>query len=668
MNQQTHHKIYWKKFDYIFCWAWASASLCILKMYREWCLENKNILLIDKEKELQDKSFCFWSLKNDPITHDLDEIISHSWETNHLGKWHYISTQPYTYHHIRSKDLYASIQKICSEMQVEQRVWNIRKIDKDGSWTYIELEGEERIYWEIIFDSRTAKYQASEDTPIIFQSFIGWRIKTQQQHFDPKVFTLMDFEVRQSGGTQFAYILPYSDTEALIELTRFWKELISISEADEILEQYIKENFGTYQVYDIERWCIAMTQRNIITQKIPWVYDIGARNYNIKASTGYAFKKMYHEASQITEHIKRNNLESIASKKVPLFKKRFYLYDTLLLDILSQNPQYGKKILSKFISSNKIQNTLKFLDEETHIWQEISIFWNIPWTPFLLSLCKKIIKHIYFHPIFLLLLSLLLILAWAFTWIQSYFGYTLLFLGFLSIGIPHWAVDHLIETKKWNNTKILSFILYYLILMLLIVGVWVAAPEFALILFLVYSMWHFGQTDGKIWGFSNILSFAWWASLLIFILATHKTEANMILENIWSISVPFELPFWSLLPWVIFALYTKNILFSITLLWLTLTSFIPLLFAFWLYFIGQHSYTWWRHIQVYLKKNSAQIWIQAFPYHASAWVMLGLFSLFWPNITGNWAWSFWWLFFIFISCISFPHVIVMSRMYYQGDI
>jgi hypothetical protein len=38
---------------------------------------------------------------------------------------------------------------------------------------------------------------------------------------------------------------------------------------------------------------------------------------------------------------------------------------------------------------------------------------------------------------------------------------------------------------------------------------WFFLPQLALIIFISYSMWHFGQADGKKWNFSAITSFAW---------------------------------------------------------------------------------------------------------------------------------------------------------------
>jgi hypothetical protein len=53
------------------------------------------------------------------------------------------------------------------------------------------------------------------------------------------------------------------------------------------------------------------------------------------------------------------------------------------------------------------------------------------------------------------------------------------------------------------------------------------------------------------------------------------------------------------------------------------------------------------------------------PFQVGAWLILGLFIFFWPT-TGDYnfdALDKFGVFFVFISCISFPHVITMNMLY-----
>ena len=129
--------------------------------------------------------------------------------------------------------------------------------------------------------------------------------------------------------------------------------------------------------------------------------------------------------------------------------------------------------------------------------------------------------------------------------------------------------------------------------------------------------------------------------------------------------MPIACPIWAVIPLLIWSGIRKNAAFSFTLIWLLLSSQLPLLFAFGLYFIGQHSITSWNHIAANLKLNHQKIWLQALPFHAGAWLILLLFIYLFPT---NESYSegtsnHWGIFFIFIACISLPHVISMQGLY-----
>ena len=50
---------------------------------------------------------------------------------------------------------------------------------------------------------------------------------------------MMNFDVDQSGYTQFVYNLPYAPNECLVELTRFGVDTIDIDYAKKILDEKI---------------------------------------------------------------------------------------------------------------------------------------------------------------------------------------------------------------------------------------------------------------------------------------------------------------------------------------------------------------------------------------------------------------------------------------------
>ena len=656
-----------KTYDYIFAGYGAAASLLILQLHHKNLLDKLNILIVDPErKNKNDKTFCFWANKDEDIVKDLKHLIKHSWSNVLIQNAGNIPLAPLTYHHISSIDLYDELLKLEKSYNWDRLISAVDKVSSDENGAFIIAKGE-ILRGKKIFDSRTPIYEKTKAGEThIFQSFVGWEIETNRLIENPDTCRLMDFDVEQKGSTQFMYVLPFSPTTALVELTRFGSEILCETAAEKQLQDYIHKHFGEFKKQAIEIGCIPMSNAEIRNDTLKDVVLLGARNYKVKPSTGYAFKNMYHHASELVNSI--SNLKTPKELNVEHAKAptgRFAFYDSLLLHILKNKPQNGKIIFQDLLKGVEINTVLRFLDEKTSFSEDLKIFAKLPWSPFLSALFYKITQMSWFRPFILMLLCLLLIFLGKGTFLQSIIGYGLLITGLITVGIPHGAVDHLIETGKWDSKKAPRFILTYLLQAAAMAFLWYLLPELAIIIFLVYSSWHFGQADGKQWGFSPVLSFIWGVFLLFYILGTHMKETNLITSIIGHLTLPIAFPSWVIIPWIIWSIIRKQASFSLTLIWLFLSSQLPLLFAFGIYFIGQHSITSWKHMSAHLKLSNRKIWLQSLPFHTGAWIILMLFIYFYPaskgfNVQDT---SQWGIFFIFIACISLPHVISMQSLY-----
>ena len=654
-----------KEYDFIFAGYGAAASLVLLQLHRKNALNKVSILIIDPEKKNKnDKTFCFWANNDDPIVKDLKHLIKHTWSSVLIQNAGHSPLAPLSYHHISSIDLYREVQQI-EKPNWDRLLYPVSQIARDQISAYVVVNNE-IIRGKRIFDSRTPSYEkVSKAETHIFQSFVGWEIETYQQIENPSTCRLMDFEVEQGSFTQFMYVLPFSSNKALVELTRFGSEILNESEAEQQLKEYIQTHFGEFKKLSVEIGCIPMSNAKIINEKLKDVVSLGARNYKVKPSTGYAFKNMYEQARELVDVINFNETKELNVQHVNALQGRFAFYDSLLLHILQHKPHTGKKIFQSLFKGVEINKVLRFLDQKTSLSEEIMIFMKLPWKPFIYALFHNIASSNWIRSFLLILLSLFLLALGNETITQNIIGYGLFLIGFITVGIPHGAVDHLIETGHWNSKKMPRFIFSYLLQAAAMGFLWYLFPELALIIFLLYSAWHFGQADGKQWGFRPALSLIWGSFVLFYILGTHLLESNTITSIIGNLSIPIACPIWAVTPWLIWSLFRKKVAFTFTLIWLLLSSQLPLLFAFGLYFIGQHSITSWQHISTHLKLKHQKIWLQALPFHAGAWLILLLFLYFYPSndrftSTDKGQWG---IFFIFIACISLPHVISMQSVY-----
>ena len=79
----------------------------------------------------------------------------------------------------------------------------------------------------------------------------------------------------------------------------------------------------------------------------------------------------------------------------------------------------------------------------------------------------------------------------------------ILFVAVVATGMPHGAIDHLVAARLWGLdptwTDQAKFYGGYLVAMALYGGLWIVAPAWSLALFLVMTMYHFGQADLAYW-------------------------------------------------------------------------------------------------------------------------------------------------------------------------
>ena len=278
--------------------------------------------------------------------------------------------------------------------------------------------------------------------------------------------------------------------------------------------------------------------------------------------------------------------------------------------------------------------------------------------------------------------------------IQYVFVALLLFL----IGIPHGAVDHLVEKETAHRAGkpfyLSLFLVRYLATMLFYGLIWVFLPSASLVFFLLISAWHFGETDiekapsTRYW---QVARLGFGSFVLLWLLLPHAAETTPILMRItqnnaaimatwaWSVGHKTLLLSFFLSFTLIFVLlaqrqfpiewYKMRLLRLVFIL--VLTYFLPLLPAFALYFGGWHALCSFQNICQYVLKNqgeNAKIAISSAFY---VWTKtLGFsFLAFLGLLFGGWYWLHFlqtWdplpVLFIFLSLITLPHLQVMHRM------
>ena len=660
-------------FDYIFIGAGASTTLLLRSLESRGLLANKKIALIDADdKTINDKTYCFWTSMDDAIAKESQHLLSQSWSKVSVNRQEPEVLDNSRYVYISSIALYDECRRIVKEYRLTRMFSSVLALVKSESGVQVKTDNGD-FHANKVFDSRPPIFAKPEKNEAsLLQTFIGYVISPSEPNHVADCVDLMDFDIPQHGHTQFMYVLPLSNNRILVELTRFGADPITSTQADPILDEYIQHRFGAYTIVESEKGTIPMSTARIIHEKIEGVIPIGGRSGAIKPSTGYAFKKMFQSAEHIAEQIESKKHISPIMKE----PKRFDFYDRLLLLILLHHPMLGKPIFSVLFKRNHVFSVFRFLEGKTTIFQDIRILLTLPFRPFLRVLRTELSVYTkrLLAPFLTLCIAISLLVIQTFAPGYSFSVQLVLFsVGFLAVGLPHGAVDHLLESGVHVKGVTFSFILKYLGVSFIFLLLWFLSADTALLFFLAYSIWHFGQCDFKEWSpkkqhtWKNIL----WGTLLFGILLIgHQEETNHILSSLHT----FEFPFTSGQATVItrimlsisfvWSIFERKTSFFLTVCMLYVGFQLPLISAFSLYFIGQHSLNGWRHLKIGLKTTNQTLYLKSLPFNLGAigllvvtyWLSENYFQFISPLEMAS-------IFFVFLSCISFPHILCMHHFY-----
>jgi lycopene beta-cyclase len=637
------------------------AGMCLLQAWHEMgILAEKRVLVLEPlEKKLNDRTWCFWAKADDSILKVFGELIGSSWGTA-LVAGQKQALAPYRYYQIRSSALYEAVQGFLP--QYPQLHWireAVSEVQEKADACAINCAAGQ-FTANLVFDSRLPSNSFVKDG--LWQSFYGMRIQLKQTVFEADSMELMNFEVDQQDSTQFLYVLPENASEGLVELTRFDQKLLDREAAYSLLEAWVNRRFGPFEVLEFEGGRIPMQMQ--LNAALPFHeakkrhIPIGTAAGAVKASTGYAFKQMWQHAEALSmAMLSENRLPT------PYHPPRHSFYDGLLLDILQRQSSKGKHIFLALFKKVPLPQVFRFLDEQSSLPQELPILAALPVPTFLAAAARRYLKT---DAVVLLVLLLCVLLQWLWPAANDFALPLLLGIGLLFPGIPHGAVDHLLD---FNGGSLLLFVAKYVGIMLAVVVLWWQLPTLALLAFIGYSAWHFGQTDAKVWQQNNRLwAMVYGIAALGFILLSHPAELQQHIKALGSgLLVPQGMGmavFLGILLLILPVFLNKKhrLGYAITALVLFGGSFLPLLPAFGFYFIGLHSWRGWRHLKKGLGIGDMSLLKKALPFSTAAWLLfvaLGVGASLFELSFDGWVPAF----FVFLAAVSAPHIVMMHLFY-----
>ncbi len=378
--------------DYIIIGAGAAGLMFADAMGKDPFFASKTILLLDKDpKQTNDRTWCFW----EKGAGEFEEMLSATWDhiyvsdSGHLKR---MSIAPYRYKMVRGSDFYKSrLSRISGYANISFTKDTVSGLSEASDGVVVSgVIGNYRAnqVFNSIFDYSVISGQ--KKYPVLQQHFVGWFIRTDQPSFTADTVTFMDFTLPQLGNTRFMYILPVSETEALVEYTLFSATPLARREYEEAIEAYLKDHpcIAGFKVIEKESGNIPMSCFDLSGRNTSRVLYIGTAGGWTKPSTGYTFKNTSRNITKLLHHLK-------VGKPLHSFsvKNRFWYYDLLLLDILFGHNETGKEIFESMYRKLRPQLIFKFLDEQTNLLEDLRVIMACPKRKFLKAFLSRIGRY-----------------------------------------------------------------------------------------------------------------------------------------------------------------------------------------------------------------------------------------------------------------------------------
>ena len=376
-------------YDYIICGGGASGLSIASGLSQDSYFLNKKILIIDPEfpKKEDDRTWCFWENEKS----QWDDLTFHKWEkvifrSKEIDK--VISLNPLRYKMLKSMSYYNKGNEIVSK---NSNIKSLKEkvIDVKDNGNYCEVITENGHYsstkvfnsilnWKLLKDNK--KY------PLLIQHFEGWFIKTEEDIFNEKEATFMDFSIEQNSNTRFMYVLPFSKREALVEYTLFSKDILDKKGYKSAIVDYLKKaGIKNYTVTNKEFGKIPMTGFPFHKQNSKNIIYIGSAGGWSKPSTGYTFKNIERKSKTLLKFLKKQDNFKKYSRRT-----RFWFYDLIFLDVLYQNNHLGRKLFTEMFENNPPELIFKFLDEKSNFIDELKIMSSFSTSIFIKTILKRI--------------------------------------------------------------------------------------------------------------------------------------------------------------------------------------------------------------------------------------------------------------------------------------
>lgn len=346
-----------------------------------------SILILDRKTGFSDdRTWCFWDVEPTPFSH-LAARRWRSWKVRDEIREVTQRSERYPYLCLSGADFYEeSLDRLSRHPNVSLALGESAEVEAGTEPVVRTASG--RYAGGTVLDCRGLPpgspvfEEARKNGRWVPQRFVGLRVRAGHAVFDPECCTLMDFSVSQRRGLRFAYVLPFSESEALVENVYLSAADVTPGEVRTGALEYLEREYGLdggeYRILKEESGYIPMTDYRFPRGPGGRVHNVGMSGGETRPSTGYTFLRIQRYCDRLARSLARGEAPPRRSEA-----RRYDLMDGLFLRLMQERPEACPELYLRMFERVPPDSMVRFLTERSSPLDEARLIRALPKPPFI---------------------------------------------------------------------------------------------------------------------------------------------------------------------------------------------------------------------------------------------------------------------------------------------
>jgi lycopene beta-cyclase len=341
----------------------------------------RTLIIESRAEYTNDRTWCFWNGQFANTAYQ----SQHQWQTmqvSNAGKSVSLDCGLTPYQMVAAQDFYAAAQASISRQP---------NIALSLSTSVLGEPGHSNGLWHIrtsagimtarsVVDTRPPRLPQL-DGATLWQSFYGQEIECNRGIFDPMSLDLMNFLAPDVRDVGFVYVLPVSQTRALVEVTVFGATPLGPAELSARLSTALDERVGdaAFTTLRTEHGILPMGLSETPSQTDASYVKVGVMAGGARPSTGYAFQRIQRWADECAKALQSSG-QPVGHRLDPFALR---VMDQIFLNVLRADPLRGGAIFFALFSKADPARVIRFLSGRAGVIDSLAVVAAMPVFPFL---------------------------------------------------------------------------------------------------------------------------------------------------------------------------------------------------------------------------------------------------------------------------------------------